>query len=71
MPNSRPVDRLSYFSARAASWLTCWRPETNEQRNHTRSPLKKDLSNEERIQFDVQLAGLRKNPTTSLILSIL
>ena len=33
--------------------------------------LKKDLSNEERLQFDAQFAGHRKNPTTALILSVL
>lgn len=32
--------------------------------------LKKNLSNEERLQFDSQLAGHRKNPTTALILGL-
>ena len=32
--------------------------------------LKKDLSNEERMQFDMQFAGQRKNPTTALILGL-
>ena len=32
--------------------------------------LKKDLSNDERMQFDMQFAGQRKNPTTALILGI-
>ena len=31
--------------------------------------IKKDLSNEERMQFDMQFAGNRKNPTTALIFS--
>ena len=31
--------------------------------------LKKDLSNEERMQFDMQFAGQRKTPTTALIFS--
>ena len=31
---------------------------------------KKDLSNEEKTQFDVQYAPRRKNPTTALILSL-
>lgn len=33
--------------------------------------VKKDLSNDERMQFDMQFAGLRKNPTTALILGLL
>lgn len=33
--------------------------------------LKKDLSNEERMQFDVQMCTQRKGPTIALILSIL
>ena len=32
--------------------------------------LKKDLSNEERMQFDMQFAGQRKNPTTALMLGL-
>ena len=32
--------------------------------------LKKDLSNEERMQFDMQFAGQRKTPTTALIFSL-
>ena len=32
--------------------------------------LKKDLSNDERMQFDMQMASQRKNPTTALILSL-
>lgn len=32
--------------------------------------LKKDLSNEERMQFDMQMSGQRKSPTIALILSI-
>jgi TM2 domain-containing membrane protein YozV len=32
--------------------------------------LKKDLTNDERIQFDMQFAGQRKNPTTALILGL-
>lgn len=32
--------------------------------------LKKDLSNDERMQFDMQYAGQRKNPTTALILGL-
>lgn len=32
--------------------------------------LKKDLSNEERMQFDMQFAGQRKSPTTALILGL-
>lgn len=31
---------------------------------------KKDLSNEERIQFDTQIASRRKNPTTAFLLSL-
>ena len=32
--------------------------------------VKKDLSNDERMQFDLQFATRRKNPTTALILSL-
>lgn len=32
--------------------------------------MKKDLSNEERMQFDMQYGAQRKNPTTALILSL-
>ena len=32
--------------------------------------LKKDLSNEERMQFDMQFTSQRKNPTTALILGL-
>jgi TM2 domain-containing membrane protein YozV len=32
--------------------------------------LKKDLSHEERMQFDTQFASHRKNPTTALILGL-
>ena len=32
--------------------------------------LKKDLSNEERMQFDMQFAGQRKTPTNALILGL-
>ena len=32
--------------------------------------LKKDLSNEERMQFDIQFAGQRKNPTAAGSLKI-
>lgn len=32
--------------------------------------LKKDLTNEERMQFDMQMANQRKNPTTAILLSI-
>ena len=32
--------------------------------------LKKDLSNDERMQFDMQFAGQRKSPTTALILGL-
>ena len=32
--------------------------------------LKKDLSNDERLQFDLQFSSRRKNPTTALILSL-
>ena len=32
--------------------------------------LKKGLSNEERMQFDMQMSAQRKSPTTALILSI-
>ena len=32
--------------------------------------VKKDLSNEERMQFDLQFATRRKNPTTALLLSL-
>lgn len=32
--------------------------------------LKKDLSNDERMQFDIQFAGQRKNPKTALILGL-
>ena len=35
------------------------------------SLLKKDLSNEERMQFDAQYGSRRKNPTTALILGLL
>ncbi len=33
--------------------------------------LKKDLTNEERLQFDSQYSNFQKNPTTALVLSIL
>ncbi len=33
--------------------------------------LKKDLTSEERMQFDAQYSTMQKNPTTALILSIL
>lgn len=32
--------------------------------------LKRDLTNEERIQFDVQMSSREKNPTTALLLSL-
>jgi TM2 domain-containing membrane protein YozV len=32
--------------------------------------MKKELSNEERMQFDMQFAGQRKNPTTALLLGL-
>ena len=32
--------------------------------------LKRDLSNDERMQFDMQFASQRKNPTTALILGL-
>jgi len=35
------------------------------------SMLKKDLTNEERLQFDLQYNAKCRNPTTALILSII
>ena len=32
--------------------------------------VKKDLTNEEKMQFDLQFTARRKNPTTALILSL-
>ena len=32
--------------------------------------VKKNLTNEEKMQFDLQFAARRKNPTTALILSL-